>query len=502
MFKAVALLFLVSISALANPQSPGFDIKAIVNKLPNKTLDVPLIIALGAKSESFKITQAEFSLAEVSKLDASALFTPKLKFSVYSETSESETNNPTFAPIMSETNNYEFSIAKSFTSGTLLDFTYSQLNFDPTYSATSIIDIPAYYESVASLKISQSLWRNFLGKASRAQMNAGKIASESQALKAQYVTNQWFTGIVNQLYVAWAAQQRTIASKETLERRKELLKIATINKKRGTANTKDFLQLKASVVTAEINFNEAMDQLQAYWEELLVKAGLPIEWKSTQLFALPLKLDNPIQEALEVCAGPDFISNQIQASDKAMQAARLQEVAAKSLAKPDLQIFGTYSGNEIANTSGAAHEDITAFNNPTWAVGLELKMPFSFDKEKADYLRAYSARLNAEASLASAKDEQTLTKSNTCRLLAVKSEIIKKLETVLSDLKQRENIEYKDFRTGRTTSFSYIQSGDDVSAAQLNLISQQILTRNIAWSIISSKKNLLDKISEYSKNMN
>lgn len=501
----IVCLLLITHYTQANTQTSQTSdeiIKELKSTLPNQAFDLKTIIGLGVVyGQSFKQVQAQKALVETSKLDAESHFVPKLNFSLYEQSTEEDVVNNSFSPVEADSFTYEIGLSKYFTSGTGVEFSYSHLDYKPVFRSGALGSYSPFFENTASVKLSQSLWKDSFGKASRSLYKAGRLAQEAQEQQFQRSANQWFSNFANQLYNAWATQQSAKANLDSFQRRKELLNIAKVNRRRGNTNSKDYYQLEASVTAAEIAYNNSLDEMHRIWQNLIITLSLPQHWIKADPMEIPLKLDDPMPEARTLCASSTKQSIAVTQLEKNLEAAKLNEKAAKSNMNPSLNLVAQYSANSIDEDRDQTQDNLQNFDHPTTALGIEFTMPLSFASEKSEYLKAYANKLQLEAQLSSAKDQLASVRYNSCRALKLQTENISRLSQIVVNLKKRENLEYKDFRTGRTSSFNYIQSGVDAISAEINYIQAQTNIRLLAWQIISESKNLSSRIEDYAKSM-
>lgn len=498
-------LFLFAVLFWAHPgiasRAKPADIESIVKEFPSRQLDLQTLILIGSRGQNFKSVQSEFALATAPQLEADAIYSPTLSLSAAQTVDETEKALP-FEASTIHTESYEVKLSKLFMTGTAAEVGFAHLNYRPDYTSPGALTIPNYQTSTATFKISQPLWSNSFGYATRNSHKAASTSAKAQAAKAEALANEWFLEIADQLYKAWAAQQVAKANSEILQNRKKLLRIMRVNRRRGTAVSKDLLQLDAAVTINEIELQSAEDRLQAIWDTLVIVAALPADWANADSLKMPIALDNPFEEALSVCqssAGKSEVtSSRARYLHLSRQAAEYQMKAAKNLINPELNLFGEYGSNEMGNRFSETGRQAYDFNHPSWTVGIELKVPFSFHAEKAKALRAYVSKVQAEAAAISALDDQKIVWQNSCRSLKLSQNRIQELEKALSNLKKRAQLEEADFRLGRASSFTFIQAGLDAINAELTLINEKVDGRLLAWNVIATAKNLKDKIKEFS----
>jgi outer membrane protein TolC len=160
------------------------------------------------------------------------------------------------------------------------------------------------------------------------------------------------------------------------------------------------------------------------------------------------------------------------------------EKSKKSLVKPNLSLIGEYSRNAIDPSSSEAWSDSSTDKHPAWVLGLKFSMPLGFDKEKAEYLEAHAQRVRAEAQYNAKKDDLRVGWVNHCADLDRLQRAVNNAQEAFQKQRSRERLEERRFQLGRSSTFAFIQAGDDAHESELFLSQQEVELRKSAWNIL------------------
>ena len=119
-----------------------------------------------------------------------------------------------------------------------------------------------FKESVFKLELSQSLWKNFLGRGTRLDLESAQLKRESIQLEILNQAESWVLGLVSLYFKAWLEQKNALLARENLNRKRTLLKSTLSKFKRGTAEEPEKIQIESSVELARIDFWNKEQQLR------------------------------------------------------------------------------------------------------------------------------------------------------------------------------------------------------------------------------------------------
>ena len=456
-----------------------------ITQLPERSLTLDLILTLASeRSDSIKAIRAGESLILLPQLQAQAPLEPRAVLSAQLISDSTQPVNP-FSPSRTESNQLSVGVFKATQTGSELGFELSQGFGDIGFPAGSPFSIDPYYESKASLSIRQSLGANRLGYGTRRQLRSAALQSRANQLQLEEALEQWVQGMAGIYYSAWLAQEQAKAALESLQRRQKLRRTVQVSFNRGTAEEADFLQVEAAVLTNENQNRQALKVLGDRWRDLVLTLKLPETWLQTDLLKIPLKLDNVLTKAEDLCSNstPRRLSTRTQALLE--QSAQLEWERARQGLQPQLELQGRYFLNAVEGERSESLNSLGQGQNTGWSLGLQLTIPFDLTVEKMQLAQAVSQRSRAEAESSQARIDEQVDWLNECaNLQRLKSDRVN-LEKSLRAQQRRVTLEDRRFQLGRTSVFSLIQAGDDLTQAELSMSSHEVEIRQSAWRILS-----------------
>lgn len=485
------------------------DAQEYLDKFPGKTLTVDLIVGKSIESsDSFRQVQAEFARTFAVGLRGLAPFDPRLTFSILRGVDTKEPASP-FGTTRTELTKYSLGFSKYFSTGTQLGLDLYQASTQYTFSsAFPITQGLTPNETYGKLTISQNLWKDFFGEASRKEANAAELQTEAAKLGFGEGLETWAQGIMQIYYQAELGQAQTRAAEDNLARRERLLKITRIRLSRGTAEKPDVLQAESAKISSEIQFERTKQGLTEIWRQLVTALKFPKHWIDIDPMEIPLKKDEPISDALQACGTDKKLNTapkETPVSKRAQleaEAARLNAEAARHRLWPDLKLTGTYETNGVDQaTRSGSFSEFSKLLHPAWSVNVMLTVPFSMYAEKAALANAIADRDKFEASASIATADVELNWRNACADL-------QRLKRANNDLKeatqkQRERVQLQERRygIGRGTLFDVIQAGDDATQTEIAFQDNEMQIRLAAWKVqrlVGGMKTYLEKITQRS----
>jgi hypothetical protein len=154
--------------------------KSYIDSLPERAITVKTLVGRAMlTTSSYRSIQSARISEEASLLEAKSPLAAQLEVEGNYTDDRSEATS-TFSTTSSRSNSYRVALSKAFRSGTALEAEISQGD-----SAINFANFPTskFNESVASLKISQDLWKNAFGSDLRRNVEVGRLTSESAKLQ-------------------------------------------------------------------------------------------------------------------------------------------------------------------------------------------------------------------------------------------------------------------------------------------------------------------------------
>lgn len=490
---ASILSFLVFSNALAALPS---DIQRLLDTLPGKQLSVEVVISRAVQaSDAYTAIQAQRLSKDVPLLQASAPLETRLTANVMALRDRREAQS-FVSPNKADTNSVLFSVNSYFQTGTTLAFELTHNKSDmafPTFSALS------NFETQGALTLSQNLWQDAFGRGTRAGTAAGRLLSEANELAIQDSVDEFVLGLVQLYYGAWLAQAQLEAAKESLAYRLRLLEITQLKSRRGTAEEQDLLQVKSAHLNAKVQYDQAAQNLGDRWRSLVFTLKLPESWTRANPAEIPVTLDAPAKEALDLCGTPSNLNappRDNPASRRAAltaEAAALSNTRALSASKPDLEFRAMLSSNGVDPSMSPTLSETVKLEHPAWSLGFQLTLPMDSYAEKANVLSSLTSRIQADAQVSQASDSLRTEWIAGCTDLQRADQSYRSRKEAHAAQRKRAEIEESRFRIGRTGILQVIQAADDATFAQVNLALAEVEKRTAAWRV----RRLANRVQDY-----
>lgn len=477
------------------------DAQALLESLPEKavTLDVVLERAI-QKSDSFQALKTEELLIDLPKLEVKALTLLRVTATADYVDNQNEPTNP-FSFNKQVFNQYSLGLEKRFRTGTSVQtkIEHGKQFFQLPAGAPFAIQ-PQLYQSIATIGITQNLVKDSFGVSTRRKMQAADLSSKAQRLQYQNKLQAWGLELSQVFYDAWLAKENHKAAIESLDRRQRTLNVTRVRSRRGTSERPDLLQAQAAVTDSRLAVADAHLNLQDKWRALVISLKLPEAWLQIDAANIPMKIGDESLKAKNICdrvlkSKEELPSYDVEALEKATQAALLNMKALKNEKLPSVDLVGSYSVNAVdPNDRSQTVEEVLDKDFPAWSVGLRVSYPIGSPTESAAYTKALVEHSQTQNKLQEAKDQMDLTWISLCDRLDIFSRKTKEYKEATNQQSQRENLESKRFNLGRVPLLNVIQSGDDHTRSRQNLIMAEAGRELTALQILAIDRQLYTRI--------
>lgn len=475
------------------------DAQRILNQLPGKVVTLDVVWARAMQSsDSFEQVASQKALEGAGALKSRAVTDPRLTLQYNWSDNRHEVSNQ-FAPSDMKNSVYGLGLATLLPTGT-------GLNADLTTASNSLSVAgfsPNYYESKLTLSLTQNLWQDFFGEATRAQIRAGEWKDKAVRAGLEKSVEEWSLAIQNVFYDAWLAKMRAQAMAENTQRRRRLERIVRIKTQRGTSETPDLLQTRSAFLAAKVQEAEAVQALKDRWQGLVVTLKLPAHWIDIDPLLVPIELDDPIPSAWAKCESRKDEWPAFSETEKARAEAKAAEAryrAAQSMTRPDLELKLSAASNGIDTSARSpTFDEIRDYSHPAYYLGVQFTMPLLSRGEEADYRTALAEKIRTEAGARLAESNLKLDRLSSCSTLRRWREALVQLKEARENQIQRAKLDERRFEIGRTPIFSVVQAGDDATLADLNYRSGEAQARMAAWKVLRLHDGFSGKIQQLAK---
>ncbi|MGE0615800.1 MAG: TolC family protein [Bacteriovoracia bacterium] len=390
-------------------------------------------------------------------------------------------DNPTLQGTRTVQNSYQFGVSKQTTFGLFGRFYYTTAFTGITGADASFVPFPEFYTAKPTLEFSQSLWRNFFGRETRAQVAAieasAQVAHETEGYRARAMLVE-----AEAAYWRLAAAREVLAvQRASLDRAKKILDWSSSRVRSRLADRSDLFQSDAGYKLRNLEFNLAEDEARAAEMAFNSVRNVPDAQVKDALTDLDQLNEGGLEKQIDKLSGKGAASaardgrrGDVEAAFHAERAA----VAAANLAyeknQPTLELYGALSlnGRDISSMTSVSQSFRT--DQAATAVGLRFSMPLNLGTT-ADIRKAYRTEaMAAEGKLARAQFEEERDWQDIHQKLAEAKRrylLAKKIEST-----QKEKYEHERQRHagGRSTTFLVLQFEQDYAQAQILRLRSQV----------------------------
>ncbi|WP_374028728.1 TolC family protein [Bdellovibrio bacteriovorus] len=360
---------------------------------------------------------------------------------------------------------YSLGLAKKFSSGTSVALSAMAAEFDN-------VGAPGVYQKfgVGSLgvELSQSLWRDFFGNATRLRRQREDAATSAETGSFDLQKKAVLVGAEAAYWDYVYASENLKVGKASLERAKRIESWTRRRVNDGISDRADLLQAQALVSTRQLLLISTEDELAAAkrkvrdYLELADSEEFPeITGDINQSRALSSMITGKKGKVVAIEA---YLAS-LQAKARSLAAREVEDAY-----RPDLILGGSYKTNSLEGDMNTAVGQWTDMDRPTAKVGLSFRYLFDTDvkssAQEAARAEALAARLQSERKML--ESDSAWTELNR-RYIELNKRIEAAAET--SRLQTAAAKAQTDlFNKGRSITMNVINAEEDAGVAELNLI--------------------------------
>lgn len=486
-------IFLITITATAQlPQKT----RELLRSLPDQKLTLPLILSYAIdRTDQYKILSTQKLSAQQVLLQSTAILDPELKLEL-TRLDDRSAKSSSFNAEKVENLSAKLELKQYFQTGTSIGAGYQFSNTSITYpQALQNSGFPLgetdYKEGIFSLSLRQNLWQDSFGYATRQSIAGALSLAKSIQLLTQDQIEDYLLSIKDKYYDSWLAQAYVFAKQDRVRWQQRLLNITKMQVRRGTAETPDLLQIESALLVSQEELNQAKQQLQDIWHQLIISMKLPSFLLQANPAEIPLAIEDTFKPASRLCSdnNPDEKLKTNPAFQSAMtklSSAELQLNAKDNRLAPKTELFMSLSQNEIGNDNSSIWRDSLGGQHPSLLVGASLSFPLGNQAAQADFTAALKEKLSSQYQRDQTLDQLRVQWKNDCDNLKRLIQAEQSLNRSLKIQQKRNELEENRFRLGRITAYNVVQAGEDLTQAQLALRTTEAELRKAAWNILKS----------------
>lgn len=431
---------------------------------PSWTLDhyLELVVANNSDLEAARLQKKAAQLRQ-NQGDLLEL-SPKLQLQGGYTNDEQVTAFPTQQGQQTLAKYYSLGVAKGLSTGTQLSLAWSQTFSDVRGTAF----LRPSWESRYSFNVTQSLWKNFIGHATRMRHQREEAQAQAAVLAAEMQLQQNLIQAETSFWNYALNQLDRLEKEDALNRAKKIRDWTARRLRDGIGDRADLLQVESLLAAREleqINSRDAYEASRKQFFESLGDTKLESITISSQEIMKPRAMKVNLKDSQEI---PKRMDVWIQTY--AAKAAELSSLEFEDSLKPDLKLLGTFGANGRNTELGTSAQDAISSDRNMYNVGLSLALNLDF--ALMNNLRE-AARAEAKASsLKSRKLDQDALVSWE-ELMRKHSELSLRIAAMEKLAKAQESQlkrEQERLEVGRTTTFQVISFEQDVATTRLNLL--------------------------------
>lgn len=462
------------------------DAMALLATMPGRTLTVPFVIQRAIEhSDAFRALKVQVGAFDAPVLSALSPLDAQLQTTANLDWNRTQPTTP-FGSTQQDTRTLTVGLSKAFRTGTAVALELRQtsydLNFGPTFGSS------VANESMASVSVTQSLWRNSFGSAVRSAIESSEKTREGLRFQWSSQFDGTVASLANAYTNAWSSQAEVRNALDNLSRRARLVDIVERRLQRGVAEKSDALAARASRDQAVIQLDEKKRILKDQWWSLIDALKLPVAWKAIDALEIPMMPWEEIALSQQRCLQTQRSYPAVVQAQFERAAAEASVEATRSQDRADFNVFGKLGGNGVLlNTSdrwGSRWGDALTLRNPLYAVGVQWTLPFDSSQQRAAVVEAQVRLMRAEVQLNQTTSQSRLRMESLCEELQSGQKALATQRKVTAQLKERADLDEQRFQRASLSVYNLIQAGDEFSAAQFQQHLFEVQLRRAAWSIL------------------
>ncbi len=366
-------------------------------------------------------------------------------------------------PFQAKTDSPSFGLGfeKQFDFGLSAKLSYNMIGTNYYPPSTFLKDFAG---AQTQIDLSQSLWRNFFGKETRATADLAEASSLAAHYGERFKLKQTLAQAETAYFQLAIANESVKLENELLDRSKKILEWTSKRVQNHLTDKIDFLQSKAayqarliSLQTAEQNQRSSKINFNQFRNQNSDQVADDISLSSTDLI---LNLKTPARSEE---------TDDIKATKQSERITRATNELSLQKAEPELSLFGTagFNGIDFNQASTAIKSSFTT-QNPIFTLGVKLNFPLYFWETS----EIRSGRVKQQLAAELGTQQKTLESETQFKDLALKfteAQSRLKMADELVTL-QKEKLEYEKYRfnLGRTTTYQVLTFEQDYAQALIS----------------------------------
>lgn len=377
----------------------------------------------------------------------------------------SDKSQPSSVADERKTSAYSLGVSKKFSSGTQLSLSGKVDNNDYKNPLTGVS--PESSTGGLSLGVTQSLWRNFFGNATRLRHDRESTVNLYETLSLDLQRRGVLIEAESSFWDYLVAQEDLKLKEENFERAKKLDRWTSGRVNNGISDRSDLMNVKALMSLRELELQTAQDNLKT--EEVRLRQNLDLT-SAEATPALQANLTQPRPYIDELLKQKNVISIEAYLAVLNAKSKKLYSEELTDSLRPDLALVGGYATSAYDGTGFEASNNLTKTDRPRTYVGVNFTWTFDTAAKKSQLSASRKEALVAQYTAEKRAAEGQTAWAEHLRKFKVAQESVKTLEKIADYQKQRVRAEQDKFSKGRTVTTNVVTAETDSAEADVNYL--------------------------------
>lgn len=361
-----------------------------------------------------------------------------------------------------DTTMYQAGISKQFAMGLRTALTY-------TATSTDYVGLPSaekYYEARPQIEAVLPLWKNFWGRETIGNVDAGRLAALAKAQSQSSLAKSVLVDAEAAYWRLALAREALKVSEDSVLRARAMFDWTSRRERLALADRSEHLQSTAQIKARELDYKSAQDEERSARLTFNSARGVNSDKVDETLEVLNANLIEKWEMPSRTQSRPDVEAARLQA-----EAAEAKARASGESSKPTVEVYGMYAFNSPHRSAQSdALADSWRRDRPSTEYGVRMSMPLDFSTMKRTQ-EGWAAEANASRTLIARKlFEQERDWNDVVARFQLAKEKIRLYEELESS--QRSKLEYERSRqkAGRSTVAQVILFETDYEQTQFSRI--------------------------------
>lgn len=415
-----------------------------------------------AKHEGVKALEESSQGAELRSGEGNLLTRPSLFANVQVSNDKKPTANPAFQGNETGFEGYSFGIQEQFPFGLAAKLSYTVNHTNILGAQPAFLPVANFYEAKPLLEVTQSLLRNGFGRETQSTVKLANASAKAQGWMDLFKRKSLLADAESVYWSLALARELVQVQSESVERARKIKEWNARRAKLELADKADFLQSEAGVQGRALEYQAALDDLNA------VERGFN-RLRGSEAVHVEEKLSPLDKEALQNVVVPEKKGKRadVLAFEKFSEVADANAQLGRERNLPTLDLYGAVALNGRDRQFETATGDSFKTRTPTLGAGVKFLMPLDFGTVLSDregYLKEQKA---AELNLRRKQWEEGLDwKELTTRLEEAKRRL--KMTTEIETAQNQKLLHERErLKRGRSVTYQVIMFEQDFAGAQV-----------------------------------